>query len=81
MARYVYIRINWKQKEAKRIKWKPPSTTPLLDSKDTGEKVCSKNQVETEIHGSIRLYKNQLKAERDWMNQIEATFHDTISGI
>jgi hypothetical protein len=30
---YVHIRISWMQTEAKWIKWKPLSTTPLMDLK------------------------------------------------
>jgi hypothetical protein len=44
------------------------------------KKECFKNQPETKLYGSIRLYTNQLKAEIK-TNQIKATFHDTITGL
>jgi hypothetical protein len=55
--------------------------TPLLDLKTLGGGECSKNQAETQLYGSIRLYTNQLKAERSKTNQMEATLHDTITGL
>jgi hypothetical protein len=55
--------------------------TPFLDLNTLGEKVCLKNEAETDLYGSISLYTNHLKAERSKMNQMEATFHDTITGL
>jgi hypothetical protein len=64
------------------MKWKPLSTAPLMDVKrHWGKKECSKNQAESELNGSICLYTNLLEAERSKTNQMEATFHDTITGV
>jgi uncharacterized protein CbrC (UPF0167 family) len=51
------------------------------DKRNWGKKECSKIQAESELNGSICLYTIQLKAERSKTNQMEATFHDTITGV
>jgi hypothetical protein len=55
----------------------------VLEERDREEaKLCHmKNQAESEMHGWISIYTNQLKTEMSKWNQIEATIRDTIVGL